>query len=289
MVFKYVFLRCPHNRICKPHFFFFFFNVLNQARSHWGFMKVKLPEVRRRPINTWRDSVTVQSTSEDFFEADSIKLKPKSSWTGTVRPRCWTACLTHLHLLVVNGGRAWFYPHFPRSEQGNPAQRTRRALARGPLSLDTTGVLPALLTLLSLWGNFLPDFQGGREPKTGLWWRRMFQTCPTPRVFQMVSRVSFSLRFLDTMFWILLFDPVAISKHRGGTAVKYHRVGGWNCCNFFLPSSEGWTSGMKVRQRVGRLWGHPCAYLPSPPPHPTPRLGVFKLPLLRRKTGLGPT
>lgn len=58
---------------------FFFFKVLYQAISHRGFTKVKILELRGRPINTRRDSVTVQSTSKDFFEATFIKVKPKSS------------------------------------------------------------------------------------------------------------------------------------------------------------------------------------------------------------------
>lgn len=77
--FEGLILKMPTQQGTENLFFFsLFFNVLNQARSHGGFMKVRRSELRWRPVNPWRDLVTGQSTSKDFFEAKSIKLEPKS-------------------------------------------------------------------------------------------------------------------------------------------------------------------------------------------------------------------
>lgn len=122
MVFKDLFQRCPCNTDHET--FSSFFNVLNQARSHCGFMEVMILELRWRPISKWRGSVT-----EQVLLKTPLKLKSDSACvlfnSASDSPKSGPC---------YNRSKAQFHPHSPStqpsSSPGPPAgiQSAGRAL-----------------------------------------------------------------------------------------------------------------------------------------------------------------
>lgn len=182
-------------------------------------MKVRRSELRWRPVNPWRDLVTGQSTSKDFFEAKSIKLEPKSV-LHTIKQL--------LSRLTPSGLFHWGKAQRPSftqisaaASQNNPRRSdiqsigVEAAISRGYRVCLHFGSSEPLVEFLSpTWRRAHPPKWSVESQKRNLSIKLhvniIYGPDPLSRAFTSCSRVVVPC-FLDLVSWIFPFDPAMTS------------------------------------------------------------------------------